>query len=328
MADDDGMVADQQTSQEGGEMEYVALMQTTGPQLSYSGSFQETERDSDAAPSTLSTRTMIASAHSDGPPLYGPSRNLDYDWLQTWSNVRRCLTEYDRNFPLRIQPDTVFVHILGYHVEGDMRTSGVCPNWLLTSSRPVCLLADWFQEITFQLYWEYSRAFPLQEEVYQNTPSILVIQELISGQIPIVIQIRRTGRIQHFVYLAFRFERVSAMLNWVEQQTRIDRPYEAFLEGRRVFGHQDVPLRPGTVLQLRLRSSLELFQPHASTTWTDSVRTGDTGDTWEASPFLEEMVVPVPEEGQDEAAHTLEPVRLLQNLRSDHDPEREQDFSL
>ena len=118
------------------------------------------------------------------------------------------------------------------------------------------------------------------------------------------------------------------MLNWVEQQTRIDRPYEAFLEGRRVFGHQDVPLRPGTVLQLRLRSSLELFQPHASTTWTDSVRTGDTGDTWEASPFLEEMVVPVPEEGQDEAAHTLEPVRLLQNLRSDHDPEREQDFSL
>ena len=126
----------------------------------------------------------------------------------------------------------------------------------------VCVLADWF-------HWEYSRAFPLQEEVYQNTPSVLVIQELISGQIPIVIQIRRTGRIEHFVYLAFRFERVAGMLNWVEQQTRIDRPYEAFLDGRRVHRYHNVPLRPGSVLQLRLCSSLELLLPHASTTWTE-----------------------------------------------------------
>ena len=173
--------------------------------------------------------------------------------------------------------------------------------------------------MTFQLYWEYSRAFPLQEEVYQNTPSILVIQELIQGQIPIVIQIRTTGRIEHFVYMAFRFERVAGMLNWAEHQTRIDRPYEAFLDRRRVFGHQDVPLRPGSVLQLRLHSSMEMLFPHDSTTWTNSIQTGDTDDTWEALPLAEDMDMPLPDGEQNEDEHTLEPRRTLQNLHGENE---------
>ena len=106
------------------------------------------------------------------------------------------------------------------------------------------------------------------------------------------------------------------MLNWAEHQTRIDRPYEAFLDRRRVFGHQDVPLRPGSVLQLRLRSSLEMLFPHDSTTWTNSIQTGDTDDTWEALPLAEDMDMPLQDGEQNEDKRTLEPMRAL------HEPAR------
>ena len=57
----------QPQNQECGEIEDMALMQLAGPHQSYGGSLRENERDDEAPPSKLSSRTMIVSAQVMSP---------------------------------------------------------------------------------------------------------------------------------------------------------------------------------------------------------------------------------------------------------------------
>ena len=192
-----------------------------------------------------------------------------------------------------------------------------CPNWMLTEECPICLLTDWFQEMTFPLFREYSRAFPTQNEMIQNMPTILVVQELPMDRVPIVIQLSATDLVVHHIYMAFQFERVAGIEDWIQQHTRFFRSYDMILNGQLVHGYQDVRLFPGSVFVFAFHSDLQIQQPQSSTTWTDSLLNVGTHDTWEGEPVLEQL--PESEHASEEEESTLEPRRQLLMMQSDLD---------
>ena len=262
---------------------------------------------------------MIVSSMSSGPPLLQSVRNYEHDWILTWSNIRRCLTEYDRNSPRRLQPNTVVVNIIASHDGETEHFEGLCPNWVLQEDSPICLLSDWFQERTFPFSREHSRAFMTQIEMVQNTPTVLVIQELPPDQVPIIVQLLATDLIVHHIYLAFQFERIAAIEDWLQGRARFFRPYDMYLDGEAVYGYQDVRLFPGSVLVLAFDSDLQMQQPQSSTMWTDSVLDVVTHQTWEEELALTCTPEQMPEGNAVEEEHTLEPRRSLWTIQPEHD---------
>ena len=305
-----------------GEIDDHMLMQVHMASSS-SGAEQErvesAEQSSTESPGPPSSWPIVVSSASSGPPALHPVCNHEYDWVLTWGRVRRCLTEYDRHWPRRVQPNTVLVNIIAYHAGGTDRFEGLCPNWMLTEECSICLLSDWFQEMTFPLFREYSRAFPTQVELIQNTPTIMVVQEMPADRVPIVIQLYATDLVLHHIYMAFQFERIACIEDWIQQRTRLFRPYDMTLDGQLVHGYQDVRLSPGSVIVFAFHSDLQMQQPQSSTTWTGSLLNVVTHDTWEAESVLDQSVLPEGEYNPEEEENTLEPRRQLGLMQSDSD---------
>ena len=117
----------------------------------------------------------------------GETRNTDFDWVTAWRQVRQYLCAYDgAGAPGHTQ---ILVHLLALR-RGATVTSGVyCPSWALDDQAAIYHIYDWCEEYAFQFDHAFTRAFPVQTELYQNMPAIVVLQHLENSVLPLVVQV-------------------------------------------------------------------------------------------------------------------------------------------
>ena len=216
-----------------------------------------------SGPSTLDTRSFQVSTMSSGPPTFGVQPNTDFDWVLSMSEARRRVATYAEHADPR---DTeTLAHLLGLR-DGRARVVwAMCPLPLLQVDVPVCAFADWRENSLFQLFPEYSRIFPVIGEVFQNVPSLVMVQYLPNGQVPLVVHITSTGSPVFRVYLAVAVERIVMIEDWIMTQVRLLAPTVLTFDGALVRGDQDVYVHAGAVFGVRMRAHVEMVDPGSST---------------------------------------------------------------
>ena len=127
---------------------------------------------------------------------------------------------------------------------------------------------------------ESGRVFPLVAEIYQNVPSIVIVQALPEDHVPMVIHIQSTGDPIFFVYLANAVERVAMLEQWLRIRVTFLAPYVLTFDGVVVTGAQDVPVVAGSVLHVRVRTRQELADPGSSTEGSGPSLGHQTHETW------------------------------------------------
>ena len=159
----------------------TSLMQRTLPQP---------EEDFQSLDTPLSGEyTADVSEISSRPPPVGPQPNEDSDWLHSWQRVRGAVYEYARAVGRRQLGRNPFVHLLICR-QGHTTSTGVdCPDWILDANRPVHFFSNWCQQFAFPFDVRYTRAFSSNAELYQNIPSIVLVEHLQTGHFPLVVQV-------------------------------------------------------------------------------------------------------------------------------------------
>lgn len=176
--------------------------------------------------------------------------------------------------------------------EGRTRSIGTdCPDWILQEHQPLHLFTNWRQQFAFVFDVRFTRAFPIVAELFQNVPSIVVIDHMPAGQCPLIVHVASSTQPIFCVYEAVEVERIASVLYWLNRHVMLLNRVSLTFNGRRVRGGDDVPVRSGDVLRIRVIPRIEEListtEPTLSldqtshTTWLSLphsiVRTSDTG---------------------------------------------------
>ena len=281
------------------------------------------EREEDGDRQSISVPlTLVVSDMSDAPPPVGPGVNREVDWLSSWVRARSSVTEYYRYY--RDLGDThAPVHIVYSALDGTFSYCVRCPGQLLSIDQQIEYFIRWCAQQTGRLSQDCSRVFCTELELYQNVPSLIIVQEQPTEQMPLLVQVTDQSTALYLVYQAYAFERVAGIIDWANWQVDIVLPFEVCYMGHRVLGGQDVQISAGCILQIRVRSWRENQAPLTITTASAPSLTFETHSTWDAglqaahdlSPLSRQVpdeLLPLALHGSTEAAatlHTLEPLR-------------------
>lgn len=276
------------------------------------------ESDSSSAPPTGSAEhTMEVSEISSQPPPVGPQPNVDVDWLHSWQSVRRGVADYSSATGRRQIGRNTLVHLLVCR-QGLTTSIGVdCPDWILELERPIHLFTNWCQQFAFPFDVRYTRAFCSAIELYQNTPTIAVIDMVQPGHCPLVIQIVQ-ARSAFCIYDAVSIERVAGIIQWATGRFMLLDPLTVTFNNRRVLGQEDIRIQAGDVLRIRPIPRIEMIVPEASTAEPDTSLGQFSHTTWSTMSELQQAS----SSSQDMQAteHTL--MRPLHSSTSGHDTVR------
>ena len=178
-----------------------------------------------------------------------------------------------------------FVHLLVCQA-GRTRSTGVdCPDWILQERQPLHLFTNWCQQFTFPFDVRYTRIFPIVDELFQNIPSIVVVDNVPIGRCPLIVHVTSEAQPIFCVYDAAEVERVASVLHWLARHVVLLHRVSMTLNGRRVEGGDDVPIRAGDVLRLRVIPRIEEILQVDST--TEPVLSLDqvSHSTWSSMPY-------------------------------------------
>ena len=275
---------------------------------------QPEARESDiATPNERST--LQVSTISDAPPPMTLLLNRDFDWLLSWGCVRRFLTEYDR-VPCRLRlPGFLLVHLIADSAQGVQSIFRNCPSNILVDEVPIDSVIQWCAQRCFPLRSDVSRAFPAERELYQGIPTVVIVQNLQVPQVPVIVQVSDQHTALYYVYHAYSFERVANIVDWLNGRVNVVLPLEVCYEGRRVLGAQDIPMRPGAVVQVRVQSWAEHMNPLPLTNGSGPTLDYVTHSTWESLPASSShepaprAISEINSQAEGVAEHTLEPQR-------------------
>lgn len=210
------------------------------------------------------------------------TRNTDFDWISVWTRVKQYLAEYCRADVHRRNQQLVHVILCR---GGSTTTCGAyCPAWVLEPDRSYRHVCDWCQEYTCSFDHDFTRAFPVAVELYQNMPSVVVVQHLENDIMPLVVQVDTDSHMVHVVLMAQRWEYISEIIDWAHTRTAIRFPFRTFYQGNRVDYWARVPVTPGAVLQIRSRTDRDLDNPEPSTLDTGTSLEFVTHTTWSSQP--------------------------------------------
>ena len=239
------------------------------------------EVDSEAAPSTDQTTTggHPSAMVSDYTAL---ACNTDFDWHTTWGAVRSFLCGYHQT-TTRAQSQ-LLVHVIAYRRGATTTCGAYCPTWLLDEQVSICRLTDWCQGFTFPLDPGYTRAFPILVELYQNMPSIVVVQNLEVGVVPLVTEVHTDSHRGHFVMMAQPTEDVSEILDWLRTRTVVRFPFDLTFQQTRANVWDRIEVIAGAVLQVRCRTAMEILNPVQSTTEAGPSLEYYSHSTWSSLP--------------------------------------------
>ena len=145
--------------------------------------------------------------------------------------------------------------------------------------------------------------FPLVAEIYQNVPTIVVVQTLPDDNVPLVIHIQSSGDPVFFVYLANAVERIAMVERWLQNRVTFLAPYVLTFDGVVVTGAQDVRVVAGSVLHVRVRTRRELADPGSSTEGSGPSLDLQTHETWSSMSFSQEDVNDLRISGVDGSLH-------------------------
>ena len=144
------------------------------------------EEHSDSVPTTLTPRTLDVSTEQQPANVEDDHTDV-FDRVLTWTLARRFVTEYERSSIQRTFPRDILVHLICLEQYDTTNVHALCPRWILDSDRQLCRFIDWCEEFTFQHTQPEALAFPLLGEVYQNTPSLLVVDRIEQYLVPILV---------------------------------------------------------------------------------------------------------------------------------------------
>ena len=259
--------------------------------------------------------SMTISDASSGPPPVGPQPNQVVTWHEAWSRARCHITEYSRSVGRRQVGRNQFVHLL-VRQAGRTRSTGVdCPDWILQESQPIHIFTNWCQQFTFPFDVRYTRIFPIVDELFQNIPSVVVVDNVPTGRCPLIVHVISEAQPIFCVHDAAEVERVASVLHWLTRHVIFLHRFAMTLNGRRVDGGDDVPIRAGDVLRLRVIPRIEEILQVDST--TEPVLSLDqvSHSTWSSMPHSTIRI-----EGTNEGA---EPEEQLPAAREVAQPEGE-----
>lgn len=233
--------------------------------------------------------TMTISDTSSGPPPVVLQPNRDVAWHDCWQAVRRHVTEYSRAVGRRQLGLNQYVHLLICQAGRTRSIGSDCPDWLLQEDQPLHLFTNWCQHLTFAFDARYTRAFPATTELFQNVPSFVVIDHVPSDRAPLIVHITSSEAPISCIYEAAAIERVANVLYWLNRYVMVLRRIAMTLNGRRVNGGDDVPVRPGDVLRIRVVPREEELFPGESTTEATASLGQVSHDTWSSLAQTQSM---------------------------------------
>lgn len=218
--------------------------------------------DSDMGSSSTGTRhpTMSVSSASSGPPIMPLQHPSDIAWHEAWQQARRHIAEYSQAEARRQLGPNPFVHLLIRRGD-DTRSIGTdCPDWLLDLRQPLHHFTRWCQQYCRTFDDRLTRAIPVCGELYQNVTTIIVVEQLPAGRVPIVVQVQtvQTNEVRFCVYEAVAIERIAGITQDVQRSIVVRNMLAGaqrlviMHHGRRVQGREDVRFVPGSVLQVRV----------------------------------------------------------------------------
>lgn len=88
-----------------------------------------------------------------------------------------------------------------------------CPSDILAEDIPIDELIQWCEHLCFALSRDASRAFPVESELYQGIPTIVIVQSLYSPQAPVIVQVSDQNTAIYYVYQAYEIERVAGIID-------------------------------------------------------------------------------------------------------------------
>lgn len=238
---------------------------------------------SSSDPSSFVSTDRTAALTSEGREFTHPTllRNRDFDWLSTVQNVRSFLTDYARTSRLHSCTD-LLVHLITDRNACSRAVTALCHVWFLDQTTDLSRFLDWCQEHMFQLDVRRTRMFPVAGEIYQDTPSVVVVQPLYEGTVPIVVQIADADPESPPSFLVFRATailRVASVVQWIQDQMELA-PSLYRYNGRRVNWHEELEALAGSVFLIQAFYERELNNPMTSTEYTGTGNTLLTHDTW------------------------------------------------
>ncbi|CAK9046628.1 unnamed protein product, partial [Durusdinium trenchii] len=270
-------------------------------------------------PSTLRSRGPIDASSGEQLVNLEFEYNGVFNWVLTWGAVRRHVASY---YLGGVEPHTedVLVHIIQLH-EGITTQGGyLCPSWILDVDQPVCTFIEWVEDHTFHFDPQVARAFPMIGELLQDTPVILVVDDLPIRRAVILVEVNFPDGHEIYICEPYRFERVSTILDWLDGFVEVPALTEQFYNGQRVVRWQTIETHPGGLFQVRVIPEDELANPLPATRTPNGSLEMQPHDTWSSILSLQEQGEqqgrvgndPVPVSWPDEADETEE--HTLMNL--------------
>lgn len=183
------------------EEDITSLMQSPPVAQEERAAAPSGEGGNGSCPSTLESRSFVISTCGSGPPPVGVGSNTQFDWVLTLNEARRHVAAYERD----LGRQQILVHLVALRYGCTTSIGAMCPTHLLRPTSPISDFSDfsaWSEGFLFAMTPESSRMFPLVAEIYQNVPSIVVVQALPEDQVPLVIHVQSSGDPLFFVYLA------------------------------------------------------------------------------------------------------------------------------
>lgn len=270
--------------------------------------------DADEELSTIPSRPPNSSDSSFSLPYGRPdfAHVRAFDWLLTWGETRRHVAAYLPSRQCRVFRTEILVHATFLRNAVSTSAGILCPYDVLRDEAPISDFIWWCQSFAFTFDSARTQAFPVLGEVYQNTPSIIVVDSVPIYRAPILIHVSGRERALFFVLLTYRTEQVATITSRLSYHIQLTSPLELRYNGQRVHGGQHVELHAGGLFQVRFLSQLEMDQLLPDT--REPIESLDqlTHDTWTSLPptqfagRVENPGAGYAEEQSDEE-HTLPP---------------------
>ena len=238
---------------------------------------------SDSVPTTLTPRTLDVSTEQQPANVEDDHTDV-FDRVLTWTLARRFVTEYERSSIQRTFPRDILVHLICLEQYDTTNVHALCPRWILDSDRQLCRFIDWCEEFTFQHTQPEALAFPLLGEVYQNTPSLLVVDRIEQYLVPILVHLVSEDEPRFIICMSYRFMQVASILDWLHQHVVLTGPIDISFNGRRVFRADEIETQAGAILCIRLLTEIELAWPLPDTREPDSSLSMLSHGTWTSLP--------------------------------------------
>ena len=199
--------------------------------------------------------------------------------LDDIGRVKSFLADYERALPP--DKDELLLQLLLENCGSTRVCAAYCPRVFLQESAPFWRFQQWCCDNAFPLE-EQSNLCPVQTELYQNMPALIIVRFLARGLVPMVVQVvspNPNTPAFFLVFLANAREMAARLIGRVQAQIQLP-PFELRYNGRRVRWFDELQMMLGGVLRLRIYDTLELQDPSLSTEDTGPAVTLQSHNTW------------------------------------------------